>query len=688
MQNLNANSENKSFIAGVSRPVATRMLTSVLPFLALAVPGTAYAQQASNTATIGAPSGAIETNTANNSATDTDTIFATIVANDDTATGDFGIAGTTDVLNVLNLDTFNGAAATTADVTITAITAVPTGLTFDAADGSVDVVSGTAAGAYTFDYQICETANPTNCVDATATVNVSAPTITADADSVSGISGLAGGNNVLDVLDGDLLGGAAATTTNVTVSVTTAATPINGGPVPTLDTSTGLISVAPNTPAGTYDIVYQICDVINPTNCASETATITVDAAVIAADNDTATGINGADGGNDVVNVLTGDTIDGVQVNPADVVLTVDTPATPINGGPVPTLNTTTGSVSVPLGTPAGTYDIVYQICEALNPTNCTTATVSVTVDAPAIVADADSVTGVDGTAGAADVLDVIDGDTLNGANVTVGDVDVTVITGATAINGGPVPTLNTTTGLVSVAPNTPAGLYEITYQICDPLNPANCDTAVASVTVAAPAIAADADSVSGLNGVTGGSDVLDVLDGDTLNGQPVTAGNITVTVVTAATPINAGPVPTLDTATGQVQLPANTPAGTYTIDYQICDPINPTNCATETATIEVAPSVDLAITKDNGVTSVMSGDTVTYTLVVSNAGPDAATGALVRDVPGAGLTCTATNTVTITGDGVPAGTFTVGDLTGPGITLGTIGNGQSVTITYNCSVN
>ena len=52
-------------------------------------------------------------------------------------------------------------------------------------------------------------------------------------------------------------------------------------------------------------------------------------------------------------------------------------------------------------------------------------------------------------------------------------------------------------------------------------LNPANCDTADVIINVNAGNIAADADSVSGVNGLTGAADVLDVLPGDTLNGDP-----------------------------------------------------------------------------------------------------------------------------------------------------------------------
>ncbi|NUO76572.1 MAG: DUF11 domain-containing protein [Lysobacter sp.] len=105
----------------------------------------------------------------------------------------------------------------------------------------------------------------------------------------------------------------------------------------------------------------------------------------------------------------------------------------------------------------------------------------------------------------------------------------------------------------------------------------------------------------------------------------------------------------------------------------------------------------DLSITKTNTFAqgaSDLAADTVargptTYTLVVSNAGPVAVVGAVVRDAPVAGVTCPPGNPVTITGSGVPAGTFTVADLTGStGIVLGTLAVGQSTTLTFQCTVN
>ena len=141
-------------------------------------------------------------------------------------------------------------------------------------------------------------------------------------------------------------------------------------------------------------------------------------------------------------------------------------------------------------------------------------------------------------------------------------------------------------------------------------------------------------------------------------------------------------PAPIVVTGTGGVTLPAGSvvAAATYVCVF--------TN----------APSVDLQITKTNtpGVNgevdqagdTLLSGSTSTYTLVVTNAGPGPVTGAVVRDAPGAGLTCPPGNSVNITGSGLPTGgPFTIADLTGTGIVLGTLSAGQSTTLTFSCTV-
>ncbi|MBV7264998.1 beta strand repeat-containing protein [Erythrobacter ani] len=574
-----------------------RMFASALPLVALAMPGTAFAQSVSNTATVAAPSGTTDTNTANNSASDTDTLLANITPNDDSASTTAGGPGITDIISVLGNDDFNGSvpSASDVDITVASGSSVPSQLTFDTNDGTVDVVAGTPAGTYSFDYTICEAGRTDNCDDATVTVTVTAPAISADNETLGPIAGAAGQANIENALDGDFINSVAASvgaSGNVTLSVVTAATPVNtGDPVPTLDITTGQVSVPAGTPADDYQITYQICDVVNSGNCATATIDVEVVAATIAATSDSVGGINGTAGADDVLNVLPNDRVGSNTANVGNVDITVVTAATPVNpGDPVPTLDITDGNISVPAGTPAGTYDIVYQICEELNPTNCSRATAQVTVVAPLIDAVNDGPAAVsDGVAGADDVIDVLGNDELNGGQATLANVDITVVTPASGIGGSSI-------------------------------------------------------------------------------------------------------VPVLSTVDGTIDVPANTPAGTYTITYQIEDALNSGNTDTATATVVVSPSVDLSIAKTNNDNDgVMSGDTLTYVLTVSNAGPDAAVGAIVSDSPGAGLTCPATGTLTFGGTasaGAPSGSPTVGSLTGAGVALGTINAGENVTVTYSCSVD
>ena len=338
--------------------------------------------------------------------------------------------------------------------------------------------------------------NPETCIwDITG----NPPIIIAQDDTIAGGNGTVGNTNAGNVLNNngngnDTLNGVNVTIDLVNLTITTPATPIGGAPVPVVDIATGQISIPAGTPAGTYTIVYSICDKLNPTNCDTATVTITVTAPAIIAQDDTIAGGNGTVGNTNAGNVLNNngngnDTLNGTNVTISEVNLTITTPATPIGGAPVPVISTTTGQISIPVGTPAGTYTIVYSICDKLNPTNCDTATVTITVIAEAIDARDDKFIDIDGANGNPNAGNVLDNngngnDTLNGVNVTIDLVNLTITIPAVSI-GGPVPVIDTTTGQVSIPAGTPAGTYTIVYQICEKLNPTNCDAATVIIEVA-----------------------------------------------------------------------------------------------------------------------------------------------------------------------------------------------------------
>ncbi len=91
----------------------------------------------------------------------------------------------------------------------------------------------------------------------------------------------------------------------------------------------------------------------------------------------------------------------------------------------------------------------------------------------------------------------------------------------------------------------------------------------------------------------------------------------------------------------------------------------------TATATTTMSRSSVLSITKTDGVTQVTAGLTTTYTVVISNAGPSQAVGALARDIPGTGLTLqSVTCSAASNGAMCPVSGVTIANLTGTGIAI------------------
>ena len=173
------------------------------------------------------------------------------------------------VANVLGNDTLNGAVATPGNVILTLLSTTNPGVTLNAANGSVSVTPATPAAAYTLTYRICEAATPTNCASAAVAVTVTQYVIIAVNDSAAGFSNLA--NTALrGVLENDTLGGALATTANVTLSQISL-TPAN--PQIQLEPD-GAVQVLGPTAPGIYSLVYKICEIGNPTNCSQATVSI------------------------------------------------------------------------------------------------------------------------------------------------------------------------------------------------------------------------------------------------------------------------------------------------------------------------------------------------------------------------------------------------------------------------------
>lgn len=107
----------------------------------------------------------------------------------------------------------------------------------------------------------------------------------------------------------------------------------------------------------------------------------------------------------------------------------------------------------------------------------------------------------------------------------------------------------------------------------------------------------------------------------DTLDGRPIRAADIVGTVTSAAKPVKPGkPVPELNTATGDVKVPAGTPGGTYVIGYRICQRSVSNNCDSARILVKVKQcQVLVRVIKTAQTRQVRVGDFVSYTLQIDN---------------------------------------------------------------------
>jgi len=580
---------------------------------------------------------------------------AEIIANDDSFAG---VVTTTEytIGNVLNnppsgSDTLDGNQATVGNVSLSVVTpAAPSGTVpyINITTGGVVVPAGTPANTYTITYKICEkdlsgvpTAT-TNCDVATVTVNIYSPTTIEANDDVATVSSTTGGTTS-SVLTNDKLNGVPSPSISSVTLTWTTATPTGF----TLNPN-GTITIAPNTPAGTYTISYKICAVASSTVCdtadivvtVTGTTTSTTTPTTIEANDDVATTITSTTGGT-IPSVLTNDKLNGVPNPSVSSVTLTWTTATPTGF----TLNPN-GTITIAPNTPAGTYTISYKICAVASSTVCDTANIVVTVTGTTtstttpttIEANDDGVTTITSTTGGT-TSSVLTNDKLNGVpNPSISSV---TLTWTTATPTGF--TLNPN-GTITVAPNTPAGTYTISYKICAVASPTVCDTANIVVTVTGTTtstttpttIEANDDGVTTITSTTGGT-TSSVLTNDKLNGVPnPSISSVTLTWTTAT------PTGFMLNPNGRITVAPNTPAGTYTISYKICAVASSTVCDTADIVVTVTGTTTsttpvLPIAADDRTTTPI--DTPVVVNVLTNDTPNGATAPNVVTNPTNGTT-------------------------------------------------
>ena len=96
-----------------------------------------------------------------------------IRANDDSFSGSSKIGGI--IGNVLANDTFNGTSATSAAVNLSVVSLIPANpdVALELGSGAIRVNPKATSGTFALAYRLCEIASPSNCSNATATINLS-----------------------------------------------------------------------------------------------------------------------------------------------------------------------------------------------------------------------------------------------------------------------------------------------------------------------------------------------------------------------------------------------------------------------------------------------------------------------------------------------------------------------------------
>ena len=547
----------------------------------------------------------------NNCSTATATIVvgqATLTAVGDTFTVTNGANGGS-AGNVLTNDKYNGTTGLVgnASVTLTWLT-VPAGIQ-TATNGDLSVAAGTASGTYEVSYKLCEGLNGTNCSVATATIVVGQAPIIARNNNYAIANGALGGTTS-NVLTNDEYNGTTGLVGNASITLTW-----NTVPAAIQTNANGTISVPAGTPSGVYTLTYTICEnLIGNNNCSSATVTVAVGVSLIVAedDNDDTFKIpNGANGGT-TSSVLTNDTLNGVTPpNTASITLTWTNVPTGIQ-------THTDGTISVPAGTPAGTYTVSYRICERLNGSNCSSATVTVVVGQASLTAVDDSFTVTNTTTTTTD--SVLNNDSYNGTTGLVGNASVTLtwLTVPTGIQ-------TNTNGSLTVPAGIASGTYAVTYRLCEVLNSSNCSVATATIVVKGVAtptvtptvtITANADTYTHTVSSTTYTTTSNVLTNDLIGTNPATVASVTIRTATPTT--NS---PYIDKNTGFVVIPSGTTTGTHVLTYSLCGIAPLTGCSSvTTVTVNVvsttAAPINIVATPDGTVTiSTATGGTTSSVL-------------------------------------------------------------------------
>jgi len=512
---------------------------------------------------------------------------------------------------VLGNDKVNGNPATPADVDITISN--DGGLTrvgVNPATGKIMIPNDAAPATYEITYKICVKNQPTICDEAKAKITVtpdatpSRPIKAVDDDfgKVPNTMDYTTTNTVfstgVDTMEG--VSGILSPETDVTLhkgAVTRQdGTAVQAGTITMNDN--GSITVKQGTPVGVYTYTYSICEKAVPTNC-SEEAKVTfevVDNTILAKDDEFEVGTSGGLTPsiliNDILKGKVGLTTGDVEIQDTEGEARADSHL----------VREADGRVTVKPGIVARPepYLYYYTIKEKANPANTSNAVIKIKVVSFTAVDDEDEVIN-EGTK-EKKIPSVLRNDDIDGKRPEPGKNVIFTPSKVKDKDGNEVPgiVINQEDGSITIAPNTPDGVYTYSYTICKKTDPNECKTAKGVLKLLPALKAVDDLDFKPVNTTKGAVKVGNVLANDEYAGKNALdhLDNVTAKIEDN----NGGISGAYIDEQGNLIIPQGTPVGVYDLEYNLCMEEHPGVCKTAKVRVEVIK--DKPLTIYNGVSA------------------------------------------------------------------------------------
>ena len=511
---------------------------------------------------------------------------------------------------VLGNDKVNGNPATPADVDITISN--DGGLTrvgVNPATGKIMIPNDAAPDTYEITYKICVKNQPTICDEAKVKITVEVPVralkaVDDDFGKVPNTVDYTTTNTVfstgVDTLEG--VSGILSPETDVILhkgAVTRQdGTAVQAGTITMNDN--GSITVKQGTPVGVYTYTYSICEKVVPTNCSEEAkATFeVVDNTILAKDDEFEVGTSGGLTPsiliNDILKGKVGLTTDDVEIQDTEGEARADSHL----------VREADGRVTVKPGIVARPepYLYYYTIKEKANPANTSNAVIKIKVVSFTAVDDEDEVIN-EGTK-EKKIPSVLRNDDIDGKRPEPGKNVIFTPNKVKDEDGNEVPgiVINQEDGTITIAPNTPDGVYTYSYTICKKTVPNECKTAKGILKLLPALVAGDDLDFKPVNVTKGAVNVGNILANDLYAGEKVLDHLDKVTVTLNG---NDGSGAYIDEQ-GNLIVPQGAPVKEYEFTYDLCIKGHPGAC--KTATIKVEVIKDKPLTIYNGVSADADG--------------------------------------------------------------------------------